>query len=94
MPRGRGRAAKSPWADLASDFKESVESAKDEEIQHKLAEVALNEADNLEAKKKDEDLKAKKEAVKFAGEQYSSASKQNRLKIDYMKFILESRGKH
>jgi hypothetical protein len=93
MGRPKGSGKKSPFADLDVDFKSSVEAAADDELQKKLADLSLAESDNLQAKKDDEDLANTKEAVKVAGEQYATASKQHRLGVDYIKSILEARGK-
>lgn len=93
MPRGKGSAPKSPFADLDTDYKTLIEGAKDEEIRAKISEVALNESDNLENKKKDVQLEEAKQAAKDAGQQYADATKMNRLRINYAKTILEARGK-
>ncbi len=89
----RMKKDKSPWADLDVEFKENVAGMTDEEISQRIAEVAMNEVENLAAKKADQDLKEKRDAAKFAGEQYSEATKMNRLRISFAHSILEARGK-
>lgn len=84
---------KSPFADLDNDFKTTIENMTEDEIRRKAAEIALNEHENREAKKKDLDLKQKQEAVKYAAAQYTENTKMNRLRIAYAHFILEARGK-
>lgn len=86
-------AKKSPFADLDSEFKTAIEGMTDEDIKKKVSEVSLNEHENRAAKKADQDLKQKQEAVKYAGAQYSEATKMNRLRIAYAYFLLEARGK-
>lgn len=90
MPKFKSK--KSPYGDLPPEFKAAIEDGDEALIRQRLSEVALAEATNLENKKKDEDLMEKKEQAKLAGEQYKDATKMNRLKVDYCKFILESRG--
>lgn len=89
----RGFAKKAPFADLDQDFKDTVANMSEEEIRKRISEVALNEHENREAKKKDMDLKEKQSAAKFAGAQYVEATKMNKLRIAYAHFILEGRGK-
>jgi len=89
----RGFQKKSPFADLDSDFKTSIDSMSEEDIKRRVSEVAINEHENRAAKKKDQDLADKMAAVKFAGEQYREATKMNKLRIAYAHFILEARGK-
>lgn len=89
----RTRKNKDPFAELDPDFKNAVESMSEVELRHKIAEVAMNEADNKRLEKEDQDLAEKKELVKSAAEQYRSATKANVLRIGYCKSILEARGK-
>lgn len=88
-----GRPKKNEFEDLDSDFKTSIESATDEEIRKKIAQVALNEHENRANKGKDEDLKNAKDKAKEAGRQYAEATAANKARISYAHFILESRGK-
>ena len=70
----RGFAKKAPFADLDQDFKDTVANMSEEEISKRISEVALNEHENRENKKKDMDLKEKQSAAKFAGAQYVEAT--------------------
>jgi len=89
----RTKKEKSPWAALDDDYKDTLASFNDEEIRRRIAQVALDEVVNQEAKKADEDLKAKVESAKFAGEAYREATKMNKLRIGFAHSILEARGK-
>lgn len=89
----RGFSKKSPFSDLDQEYKDTVANLDEIEIKKRISEVALNEHENREAKKADQDLKEKLSAAKFAGAQYSEATKMNRLRIAYAHFILESKGK-
>lgn len=89
----RGAKKKSPFADLDSEYKSTIENMTEEEIKKRISEVALNEHENVQAKKLDQDLNEKKAAAKMAGQQYADATKMNRLRIAYAHFILEARGK-
>lgn len=82
-----------PYADLPEEYKDAVESGTDDEIRRRVAEVAFAEQENLRLKADDQDLAEKKAAAKGAGEQYSDATKMNRLKIKYAHSVLEGRGK-
>lgn len=89
----KGFAKKNPFSDLDQEYKDTIANLDEVEIRKRAAEVALNEHENRENKKKDGDLKEKLSAAKFAGAQYSEATKMNRLRIAYAHFILEAKGK-
>ncbi len=91
--RRAGRPRKTPFADLPEDWKEKFSSGKDEDIRSESSSVALAEVANQASKKLDEDLAEKLAAAKAAGEQYSEASKLNKLKLTYLRQLLEARGK-
>jgi hypothetical protein len=84
---------KNPYSDLPEEFKDAIESGSDDELRRKVAEVAFAEQENQRMKADDADLAEKKAAAKMAGEQYSDATKMNRLKIKYAHSVLEARGK-
>ena len=88
----RGRPMKSPFADLDEEFKEAVAAMSVEDIKKRVAEVALNLDQLLEAKKGDQDLIDKMEAAKTAGAVYREGTKMSRLKIRYAVTILDARG--
>lgn len=89
----RGRKKKAPFEDLDQDFKDTVANMKEEEIRAKLSEIAINQHQNLEAKKQDQDLEQKKVEYGVAGEIYREATKMNRLRTSYCYSILEAQGK-
>jgi hypothetical protein len=93
MAGKRGRPPKGEFDDLPMDFKEAVEHLAPEEINMRIAEVAKSEVENLENKKADQDLAEKLAAAKEAGAQYRDATKQNKLKIRFMKRVLGDKGK-
>lgn len=88
----RPKSKKGAFDDLDPEYKSTLEDMSDDDVRRKISEVALNEAQNQENKKADQDLAEKKLAAKEAGLQYSEASKANRLRILYARFILEARG--
>lgn len=85
-------AKKDPFADLDSDFKDAVAGSSPEEIRKRIAQIAIDEENNRNAKDDDEDLKEKKEQAKIAGEQYAEATKAHRNMIRYCKRVLEDKG--
>lgn len=89
----RPKKVKVPFADVPEEFRNSIDSSTDEEINKKIAEVAKNDAALKEAKKADEDLKRLKEQVKVANEPYADAAKANAGRIGYARYVLSSRGK-
>ena len=86
-------AKKNPFEDLGPAFKELVEAMSDEDIKKKISEVAIDQHENLAAKKADMDLAEKKEIHDQAGLQYKEATKANVMRISYAYSVLESRGK-
>ena len=81
------------FADLPDDWKTETDQSSIEDINAKIVDLTLNEAANLQAKSEDQDLKEKKEAVKFASEGYRESTKCYRLRIKYIRQVLEGRGK-
>lgn len=90
-PRTRG-PAKDPWKDLPPEWREKVEAAKDEDIRTEGGSVAFAEVANQMMKAGDEDLAMRQAEAKEAGQQYVDATKVNKGKLAYLRFILESRG--
>lgn len=84
---------KDPFDALPEDFKDAMASASPELIKDTIAKVAMADADLRKAQEEDEDLASKKEQVKFASEPYREGFKMNRLKINYLKQVLEDKGK-
>jgi hypothetical protein len=89
-----GRPKKEQFADLDEEFKALIDGGNEGEIRLAVQRVALNESDNQEAKKADEDLREKKEQAKMAGEGYADATKANKVRVEYAKFMLQNMGKH
>jgi hypothetical protein len=87
------KTEKDPFAALTDEFKDAVASSSPEEIMTRIAETAIAEQENQQAKTEDEDLAEKKAAATFAGEQYKEATKMNKLKIKYARRVLEDKGK-
>jgi len=89
----RGRPKKNPFDDLDVDYKTLIENGSDDEIRRKISDVALAESENQELRKADQDLQEKTESARFAGESYKENSRHNKLRINYARFLLQSRGK-
>ncbi len=93
MPRKKGFSGpKDPFDDLGSDFKDAAAGMSREQLEHRIAEVALNDVELRKAKKEDEDLKEKAEIHKEAAAVYRDGFKANRLQIEYMKRVLDDKG--
>ncbi len=90
---GRPKKEKDPWADLDQDFKSAIEGGDEAMIRAKISEVAIVNAQLMDAKDQDLDLAEKSEIFKEAGAVYREGAKQNKLKIKYAKKMLESQGK-
>lgn len=69
-----------------------TEQTKVKPLQQKMAEVALDETDNLTAMKADQTLAVAKEALKMANETYSDVTKYNKLRVGYCAYMLEAKG--
>jgi hypothetical protein len=90
---GRPKKVKDPFDLLDGDEKNAIENSSDEELQKRIAEVAMNDAALADAMKKDFDLQQKKDAVKVAMEPYRDAKKANKQRIAYARLLLDARGK-
>ena len=88
--------AEKKFKELPPEFVEqttTLANAKDFTSLRKLvAEVALAEVENKRAQSDDPDLAAKKEAVKLANEDYAEATKANKLKLQWMRRLLNDGG--
>lgn len=87
----RGRKKKLEFEELDSEFKDTIASLSDEQIKQRMAEIAMNEQENLNAKKADADLEEKIAQAKYAGEAYKEATKFNRLRTKYCCEIINAR---
>ncbi len=87
----RGRKKKLEFEELDSEFKDTIASLSDEQIKQRMAEIAMNEQENQNAKKADTDLEEKIAQAKYAGEVYKEATKFNRLRTKYCCEIINAR---
>lgn len=78
---------------LEQDWRDAVMGMEAEDIKSRVAEIALNQSELMHAKKEDQDLIEKKEAYSDASAIYREGTKVNKLKIDFMKAILDGMGK-
>ncbi len=86
------KADKEPFAAVPEEFKSAAEAMSRDDIKKKVAEIALNHVELMKAKKDDGDLMEKRETFKEAGAIYREGSKANKLKIEYLKAMLDSKG--
>lgn len=84
---------KDKYADLDQDFKDTAASLAEAELRDRIATTSLNQAALIDARDKDFDLKDKKEAVKEASAIYREGTKRNKLVIDYLRSMLDAKGK-
>lgn len=92
MPGKIPKGPKDPFADLSQDFRDAVDAADRVEIRKTVAQVALDQAELMEAQALDEDFSNAKAAASEAGAVYREGTKINRLKIKYAKQVLEGKG--
>lgn len=94
-PKGskNGVGAKSPYADLPEDWKNSMLSKDFASLDKELANVAKAEDENQRAKKDDVDLASLKAEVKEASAQYREATKTNKLKTRFLIETQETKGR-
>ena len=90
MPRGKKK--EDPFASLPEDFRDNVASYSTDELKGLVAKVAMANEDLRQMQGDDQDLAEKKEAAKEANKVYAEGFKENRLKIQFLKQALESRG--
>jgi len=92
-PKGsKNKEAKSPFADLDSDWKDAVAGLDRTEIESRIAAVAIADSDLRKMKKEDQHLKECAETYKEAGAQYRDGFKANKLKIEFLKQALNDKG--
>jgi hypothetical protein len=83
---------KDQFDDLDDDWKSSVQSMDAVEIKKKVAEIALEHSRLLRAKRDDEDLKTKREEYKTASAIYRENAKMSKVRIEFLRSVLESKG--
>lgn len=86
------KSDKELFEDVPDEFKAIIDAADIVGIKQRLAQVALDQMELMKAKKEDGDLDEKREAYKDAGAIYREGSKANRLKSEYCKVMIESKG--
>ena len=89
----RGRKAKDEFADLNSEWRDAAMGDSEAEIQRKLGEAAIDQQNVIDEQNKDDDYQQKKAAFKYANEGYAERKKVSKLKIKFIKRVLEGRGK-
>ena len=77
---------------LEDEFKSAIMQSDETEIRVRISQVALNQAELDAAQKDDQDLAEKAEAYKTAAEVYREGRKVNKLKIQFCKQVLDSKG--
>lgn len=88
-----GRPKKNEFEDLDQDYTNELANLTSEELKGKVAEIALELQALMEAKDNDEDLKQAVEVAKEAGAVYREGAKGAKVRIKFIKRLLESRGK-
>jgi ppGpp synthetase/RelA/SpoT-type nucleotidyltranferase len=83
---------KDPWAGLENEFRDATMQSSPDEIRKRITEAALNQVALMEARKVDGDLIACRHALQAAGASYVAGTKRNRLKIEFCKATLASKG--
>lgn len=86
-------AKKNPFEDLDEEWMSAVAGSTVDEINARIAELAKAQEENLAAQKADGDLAEKKEAVKFASENYRENTKGYKTRMKYIMQILGDKGK-
>lgn len=89
---GRPKKNKDPFADLPSEWRDSITAMGRESIDEEIAKVAKQEDENVRAKKDDPDLQNLKWQVKEASAPYREATKMNKLKISFAIQVLGDKG--
>jgi hypothetical protein len=92
-PNGAGLNDKGPFKDLDKEWRAKMDGGKDEELRGEASQVSLNEVANQTNKASDMDLAAAKADAVEAGKQYADATKANKMKVRYIRGLLEARGK-
>jgi hypothetical protein len=91
--RGKKGTKKDRFADLDSDFKDTIANMKEPEIRDRLAKLTLDQEALMELKKNDQDLAAKREQASEAGRVYREGTKRYKLAVAYARSILDAMGK-
>jgi len=89
MPRPK----KERFADLDGDFKDIAAALNEAELRDRIANVSLDQEALMEDKSQDTDLEVKREAARDAGAIYREGTKMNKLRIAYLRQMLDAKGK-
>lgn len=89
----RMKAQKDPFAAIPEEFRDTASNMDETGIRRLIAQTTLNNEELREAQENDEDLQSQKESLKIAQEPYREGFKMNRLKIRFLKQVLEDKGK-
>jgi len=97
MPRKKGhmptKKSKTDKFDaLPAEFRDSLAAMNRKDIRERIAQIALDQQELMDAKEKDHDLLKAKEQAKEAGEIYREGTKMNKLKIAFAKRVLDDKG--
>ncbi len=84
---------KAPGEDLEATLKAALENMKDEELKAKASEVALLRSSIQTQMKQDPEVKQARADLASTLEDYKSDIKGADREIDYIAYLLESRGK-
>jgi hypothetical protein len=86
------KAPKDPFEGVPEEFRDAVAGMSIEEIKQRIAQTSIDQVELMKAKKEDQDLFEKKELFKEAGAIYREGSKLNRVKIEFCKMTIDSKG--
>lgn len=92
MPRKGFKKNTDPFSDLPADWRDAAATLSRDEIQFRIAKVAMDDSDLRKMKKDDMHLKECAEAYKDASAQYREGFKTNKLKIEFLKRALDDKG--
>lgn len=90
--RPKGSGNKDPFSKLDPTFRENVDAAPSDELKKIVTKVALDQVAIDIAHAADPDIERLKGELKTAQETYTDPTKQNKLKIKYLRFLLKDRG--
>lgn len=93
MGRKRSFKKKDKFDALDSDFKDAAASMKEPELRAQISKIALADESLRQEKENDLDLRDKGEIYRTAGAIYREGAKMNRLRIAFIKRVLEDQGK-
>lgn len=91
MPK-KNMGPKDPFDALSQEYRDTIAAMSREDIRGRIAQVAIDQAELMDAKTKDLDFQNAKEQAKEAGAVYREGTKMNKLKIEYAKRVLDDKG--